>query len=117
MTNRLPSLAPSSLLNRWRMLDDKAFWLGLAGLLAVYLFLLNLLTQLPDEAINVALVIGGALVVFQGFPEGWQPQPGRVGRWVGVALLVLALARGQRMLAFDFSSSLLPGNSNGRPPG
>jgi cyanoexosortase A len=108
MTIHLPSLAPSTLLNRWRVLDDKALWLLLAGLLAVYLFLLSLLTQLPDEAINVALVIGGALAVFQGFPAGWQPQAGRMGRWVGLALLVLTLARGQRMLAFDFASSLLP---------
>ena len=108
MTIPLSSLAPSSLLSRWRMLDDKGLWVLLAGLFGVNLFLLSLLTHLPDEAINVALVIAGALVVFQGFPEGWQPRPGRVGRWVGVALLVLVLARGQRMLAFDFASSLLP---------
>jgi cyanoexosortase A len=90
------------------MLDDKGLWVVLAGLFSVYLFLLSLLTQLPDEAINVALVLAGALVVFQGFPEGWQPRPARAGRWIGVALLVLVLARGQRMLAFDFASSLLP---------
>lgn len=108
MTIPLSSLAPSSLLNRWRMLDDKGLWVVLAGLFSVYLFLLSLLTQLPDEAINVALVLAGALVVFQGFPEGWQPRPARAGRWIGVALLVLVLARGQRMLAFDFASSLLP---------
>ena len=104
----LSSLAPSTLFSRWRTLDDKILWLLLAALLGGYLFLLSLLTQFPDEAINVALVMGGALVVFQGFPEGWQPRPGRVGRWVGMALLVLVLARGQRMVAFDFASSLLP---------
>jgi cyanoexosortase A len=108
MTIPLSSLAPSTLLSRWRLLDDKGLWLVLSGLLGVYLFLLSLLTQLPDEAINVALVMAGALVVFPGFPKGWQPCPSRVGRWVGVALLVLVLARGQRMLAFDFASSLLP---------
>jgi cyanoexosortase A len=104
----LSSLAPSSLFNRWRMLDDKGLWLVLAGLVGSYLFVLSLLTQMPDEAINVALVLGGAMVVFPGFPEGWQPRPGRAGRWVGLALLVLVLARGQRMMAFDFASSLLP---------
>ena len=104
----LSSLAPSTLLSRWRTLDDKGLWLVLAGLVGSYLFLLSLLTQMPDEAINVALVLGGAMVVFQGFPEEWQPRPGRAGRWVGVALLVLVLARGQRMMAFDFASSLLP---------
>ncbi|MFI0403801.1 MAG: archaeosortase/exosortase family protein [Cyanobium sp.] len=101
-------LSPSILISRWRMLDEKGLWLLLAALLGIYLFLLSLLTQLPDEAINVALVMGGALVVFEGFPDRWQPRPGRVGRWVGVALLVLVLARGQRILAFDFASSLLP---------
>jgi cyanoexosortase A len=76
--------------------------------LGVYLFLLSLLTQPPDEAINGTLVMAGAVVVFPGFPEGWQPGPGKFGRWIGVSLLVLVLARGQRMLAFDFASSLLP---------
>jgi hypothetical protein len=51
MTIPLSSLAPSTLLSRWRLLDDKGLWLVLSGLLGVYLFLLSLLTQLPDEAI------------------------------------------------------------------
>ena len=55
----LSSLAPSTLSSRWRSLDDKGLWLVLAGIVGSYLFLLSLLTQMPDEAINVALVLGG----------------------------------------------------------
>lgn len=80
----------------------------LAALLAVYMSLLSLFTQPPDEAINLLLVLGGALLVLPGFSADWQPRPGRRGRWVGVTLLVAVLWRGQRMMGFDFVSSLLP---------
>jgi cyanoexosortase A len=104
----LQALRPAALLRRWRALDNRAFLLLLGGLLATHLALLSLLTQPPDEAVNVMLVIGGALLVAPTLPEDWQPRPGRLGRWVGIALLVAVLLRGQRMSGFDFLSSLLP---------
>ncbi|MFN7633032.1 MAG: exosortase/archaeosortase family protein [Cyanobacteriota bacterium] len=99
---------PRAMLRRWQTLDNRCLWQGLAAALAIYLSALSLLTQPPDEAINVVLVLGGALLVCPAFPEGWQPRPGRVGRWVGVTLLVAVLWRGQRMMGFDFVSSALP---------
>lgn len=104
----LHSLAPSALMRRWRALDDRALLILLGALLANYFSLLSLLTQPPDEAINVVLVIGGSLLLLPPLPENWQPHPGRLGRWLGVTLLVAVLWRGQRMMGFDFISSLLP---------
>jgi cyanoexosortase A len=100
-------MASHSLLRRWSALDDRALWLLLTALVAGYLVVLNLLTQPPDEAVNVLLLLGGAVVLFPGFPDGWQPRPGRLGRWLGLALLLAVFWRGQRMVAFDFASSLL----------
>jgi cyanoexosortase A len=100
-------MASPSLLRRWLALDARAAWLLLAGLVAAYLLVLSLLTQPADEAVNLLLLIGGAVLLFPGLPEGWQPRPGRMGRWLGVALLLAVFWRGQRMVAFDFTSSLL----------
>ena len=101
-------MAWPTLLARWRSLDNRDL-LGLfAGIFALYLLLLCLLTQPPDEALNLLLVFGGALLVLNGPPAGWQPRPGRIGRWVGVALLVAMLWFGQRLMNSDFISSLLP---------
>jgi cyanoexosortase A len=108
LQQRLRTFDPHALRRRWQGLDLRTLWLLLAGSLASYFSLLSLLTQPPDEAINVVLVIGGALLVCPPLPEGWQPGPGRVARWVGVALLVAVLWRGQRMMGFDFVSSGLP---------
>lgn len=108
LLQRLRQFDRQTLLRRWQALDLRALWLLLAASLATYFSLLSLLTQPPDEAINVVLVLGGALLVCPALPEAWQPRPGRVGRWVGVALLVAVLWRGQRMMGFDFVSSGLP---------
>lgn len=104
----LQPITPAALLRRWRSLDNRALWGLLAGLLAMYLLLLSMLTQPPDEMLNVVLVLGGALLVLHAPPAGWQPRPGRIGRWVGVALLVAVLWLGQRLMGIDFISSLLP---------
>ena len=108
MKNSLQAISLPALLRRWRSLDNRDLWRLLAGLLALYLLLLSLLTQPPDEMLNMFLVLGGALLVLHQPAAGWQPRPGRLGRWVGVALLVAVLLRGQRMMGFDFISSLLP---------
>jgi cyanoexosortase A len=100
-------MATLALLRRWQALDNRSHWLLLAALLAVYALVLNGLTQPADEAVNALLLIGGALLMFPGFPEGWQPRPGPIGRWLGVVVLVAMFWRGQRMEAFDFASSLL----------
>ena len=104
----LEAIAPQALLRRWQSLDNRALLTVLAGVLASHLSLLSLLTQPPDEAINTVLVLGGAVLVHPDLPQGWQPRPGRGGRWLGLALLVAVLWRSQRMVGFDFVSSLLP---------
>jgi exosortase/archaeosortase family protein len=104
----LQAISLPALFRRWCSLDDRDLWRLLAAILALYLLLLSLLTQPPDEMLNLFLVLGGALLVLHHPPAGWQPRPGRLGRWVGVALLVAVLWRGQRMMGFDFISSLLP---------
>jgi exosortase/archaeosortase family protein len=104
----LQAISLPALFRRWRSLDNRALWRLLAAIFALYLLLLSLLTQPPDEMLNLVLVLGGALLVLHHPPAGWQPRPGRLGRWVGVALLVAVLWRGQRMMGFDFISSLLP---------
>ena len=108
MKSSLQAMALPTLLARWRSLDNRGFWILLAALFALYLLLLSLLTQPFDEVLNVVLVLGGAVLVLHGPPAGWQPRPGRIGRWVGVALLLAVLWRGQRMISSDFISSLLP---------
>ena len=108
MKNSLQPISLPALFRRWRSIDNRDLWRLIAAILAVYLLLLSLLTQPPDEMLNLFLVLGGALLVLHHLPAGWQPRPGRIGRWVGVALLVVVLWRGQRMMSFDFISSLLP---------
>jgi cyanoexosortase A len=104
----LQAMAWPSLLARWRSLDNREIWGLVAAIFALYLLLLSLLTQPPDEVLNLVLVLGGALLVLNGPPADWQPRPGRIGRWVGIALLMAVLLRGQRMVGFDFSFSVLP---------
>jgi hypothetical protein len=41
----------------------------LAALMAVYLLVLKLLSQGSDEAMNLLLHIGGAVLLFLGFPR------------------------------------------------
>ena len=108
MKNSLQAISLPALFRRWRSLDNRDLWRLLAAIFALYLLLLSLLTQPPDEMLNLVLVMGGALMVLHQPAAGWQPRPGRIGRWVGVALLVVVLWRGQRMISFDFISSLLP---------
>jgi exosortase/archaeosortase family protein len=96
------------LLARCHSLENRDLWVLLAAIVALYLLLLNLLTQPFDELLNLVLVLGGALLVLHGPPVGWQPRPGRIGRWVGVALLMAVLWRGQRIVGYEFISSLLP---------
>ena len=108
MKNSLQAISLPALFRRWRSLDSRDLWRLLAAILALYLLLLSLLTQPPDEMLNLFLVLGGALLVLHHPAAGWQPRPGRIGRWVGMALLVAVLWRGQRMMGFDFISSLLP---------
>ena len=104
----LQAISLPALFRRWRSLDNRDLWGLLAAIFGLYFLLLSLLTQPPDEMLNLFLVLGGALLVLHHPPAGWQPRPGRIGRWVGVALLVVMLLRGQRMMSFDFISSLLP---------
>jgi cyanoexosortase A len=104
----LRAMAWPSLLTRWHSLDNRDLWGLLAAIFALYLLLLNLLTQPFDELLNLVLVLGGALLVLPGPPDGWQPRPGRIGRWVGIALLMAVLGRGQRLMGSDFSSSFMP---------
>lgn len=108
MKSALQAMAWPTLLARWRSLDNRELWVLVTGIFALYFLLLNLLTQPIDEVLNLLLVLGGAVLVFNGPSADWQPRPGRIGRWVGVALLVAVLLRGQRMVGFDLSSSLLP---------
>jgi len=108
MKSSLQTMAVPALYRRWRSLDHRDLWLLLVGLVALYLLLISLLTQPAEDVLNVLLVLGGAVLVLHASSVGWQPQPGRIGRWVGVALLVAVLWRGQRMMSFDFISSLLP---------
>jgi cyanoexosortase A len=104
----LRAMAWPSLLARWHSLDNRDLWGLVAAIISLYFLLLRLLTQRPDELLNLVLVVGGTLLVLPGHPAGWQPRPGRIGRWVGVALLVVVLWRGQRIGGFEFTSSLLP---------
>lgn len=108
MKTVLQAMAWPNMLASWRSLENNGFWILLAALLALYLLLLSLLTQSFDEVLNVVLVLGGALLVHHAPSADWQPRPGRIGRWVGVALLVAVLWRGQRLISSDFISSLLP---------
>lgn len=104
----LQAISWPSLLARWHSLDNRDIWVLLAAIFALYLLLMSMVTLPPDELLNLVLVLVGALVVFSGPPAGWQPRPGRIGRWIGVALLVVVLWRGQRNVGFEFTSSLLP---------
>ena len=108
MKNSLQAISLPALLRRWRSLDNRDLWGLLAALFALYLLLLSLLTQPPDEMLNLVLVMGGALLVLHAPPAGWQPRPGRIGRSVGVTLLVAMLWLGQRLMNSDFIFSLLP---------
>jgi cyanoexosortase A len=108
MKSALQAMAWPNLLARWRSLDNRDLWGLLAAIFALYLLQLSLVTQLPDVALNLVLVMGGALLVLNSPPAGWQPRPGRIGRWVGVALLVVMLWFGQRLMSSNFFSSLLP---------
>ena len=108
MKSTLQAMAWPNLLARWRSLDNRELWGLLAAIFALFLLQLSMLTQLPDVALNLVLVMGGALLVLNSPPAGWQPRPGRIGRWVGVALLVVMLWFGQRLMSSDFLSSLLP---------
>jgi cyanoexosortase A len=108
MKSSIQAMALPALLRRWRSLDNRDLWLLLVGLVALDLLLISLLTQPVDEVLNVVLVFGGAVLVLHTPPAGWQPRPGRIGRWVGVALLVAVLWRGHRIISSDFISSLLP---------
>jgi cyanoexosortase A len=108
MKSALQAMAWPNLLARWRSLDNRELWGLLAAIFALYLLQLSLLTQMPDVALNLMLVMGGAVLVLNSPPAGWQPRPGRIGRWVGVALLVVMLWFGQRLMSSDLISSLLP---------
>ena len=108
MKSALQAMAWPNLLARWRSLDNRELWGLLAAIFALYLLQLSLLTQLPDVPLNLMLVMGGAVLVLNSPPAGWQPRPGRIGRWVGVALLVVMLWFGQRLMGSDLISSLLP---------
>jgi exosortase/archaeosortase family protein len=108
MKNTLQMISLPALIRRCHSLDDRNLWSLLVGLVALHLLLISMLTQPAEDVLNVLLVLGGAVLVLHHPPAGWQPRPGRIGRWVGVALLVAVLWRGQRMMGFDFISSLLP---------
>jgi cyanoexosortase A len=108
MKSALQAMAWPNLLARWRSLDNRELWGLLAAIFALFLLQLSLLTKWPDVALNMVLVMGGAVLVLNSPPAGWQPRPGRIGRWVGVALLVVLLWFGQRLMSSDFLSSLLP---------
>ena len=108
MKSALQAMAWPNLLARWRSLDNRELWGLLAAIFALFLLQLSLLTKWPDVALNMVLVMGGAVLVLNSPPAGWQPRPGRIGRWVGVALLVVMLWFGQRLMSSDFISSLLP---------
>jgi len=104
----LQAISWPSLLARWHSLDNRGLWGLLAAIFALYFLLLSLLSQPLEELLNLLLVLGGALLVLPSLPAGWQPRPGRIGRWVGVALLVGVLLRGQSIAGFEFTSYLLP---------
>lgn len=108
MKNSLQTVSLPALFRHWHSIDDRNLWSLLVGLVALHLLLISMLTQPAEDVLNVLLVLGGAVLVLHHPPAGWQLRPGRIGRWVGVALLVAVLWRGQRMMGFDFISSLLP---------
>jgi cyanoexosortase A len=108
MKSALQAMAWPNLLARWRSLDNRDLWGLLAAIFALFLLQLSLLTHWPDVALNMMLVMGGAVLVLNSPPAGWQPRPGRIGRWVGVALLVVMLWFGQRLMSSNFLYSLVP---------
>jgi cyanoexosortase A len=108
MKSSLQAISLPALFRRWRSLDNRDLWRLHAAFFALYVLLLSLLTQPPDEMLNLLLVFGGALLVLDPPPAGWQPRPGRIGRWLGVALLVVMLWFGQRLMGSNYVSSLLP---------
>jgi exosortase/archaeosortase family protein len=108
MKNSLQTVSLPALFRHWHSLDDRNLWSLLVGLVALHLLLISMLAQPPDVVLNLVLVMGGALLVLHVPPAGWQPRPGRIGRWVGVALLVAMLWFGQRLMNSVFVSSLLP---------
>ena len=93
---------------RWRTVDDRGLWFGVSVMAALYLLILNGLTQPLDERLNLLVVLGGVALMKPSLSPHWQPRPGRRSRWLGVALLLAVLWCGQRILGFDFFSSLLP---------
>ena len=109
MKSSIHAMAVPALSRRLQSLDNRDLWFLLVGLVALYLLLISMLTQPPDVGLNVVLVLGGALLVLPARPPaGWQPRPGRIGRWVGVVLLVAMLRFGQRLMISEFISSFLP---------
>jgi exosortase/archaeosortase family protein len=108
MKSSLQPISLPALYRCWHALDNRNLWSLLVGLVAFYLLLISMLTQPPDVVLTLVLVMGGALLVLSGPAAGWQPRPGPIGRWVGVALLVAMLWSGQRLMNSDFISSLLP---------
>jgi len=69
MKSSLQAMAWPALFRRWRSLDNRDLWGLIAALFALYLLLLSLLTQPPDEMLNMFLVLGGALLVLHHPPR------------------------------------------------
>ncbi|MEB3266193.1 MAG: exosortase/archaeosortase family protein [Cyanobacteriota bacterium] len=93
---------------RWRRPSPRALWLSLAALLAFHSLVVSGLTQGPEDAVNVLLVWGGALVVLGDQGAGWRPRPSRVSLWCGMAVVLLVLWRSQQLVTLDAASSGLP---------
>ena len=71
MKSSLQAMALPALFRRWRLLDNRDLWVLLAGLVALDLLLISLLTQPAEDVLNVVLVLGGAVLVLHRPPAGW----------------------------------------------
>lgn len=93
---------------RWRRPNRRQLWLALAALLSIHSLVVSGLTQGPEDAVNVLLVWGGALVVLGDQGSGWRPRPSRASLWAGVTLVLIVLWRSQQLVTLDVTSSGLP---------
>ena len=83
MKSALQAMALPTLLARWRSLDNRELWVLVTGIFALYFLLLNLLTQPIDEVLNLLLVLGGAVLVFNPPPPTGSPGRGASGAGLG----------------------------------
>lgn len=85
-----------------------SLWWLLAISLVVQSLALTLLTQGEWEVINASLLWGGAMLLLADQKPGLGPTPGRVETLGGIALILIALWRGQQIIGPDGIANTLP---------